>query len=127
MNKARQANQGGSIVNFVIIGIILAASVLGAVYFINQHGDQVRDEQTVATSDSEQQQENSGAVGDGTADVSLPTNSEGQDSESSDDHSSTTLPVTGPEDQAGNLFAAFMLVTMFAAYITSRRELVRYL
>lgn len=38
VSKTR-TNQGGSVVNFVIVGIVLTAVVLGAIYFVQQRGE----------------------------------------------------------------------------------------
>ena len=53
MNEIRRTNQGGSIVTFIIVGVILAFALVGSVYYLRQHGEQVRKDQAIAAADKQ--------------------------------------------------------------------------
>ena len=52
-----RTNQGGSVLTFVIVGVVLAAMVVGGVYLLRQRGEQARGSQpTVGQTDTNKQQ-----------------------------------------------------------------------
>lgn len=54
MSRILRANQGGSGVKFVIIGCLLAVLLIGGVYLVQQRGEKVRLEQTIAQIEAEE-------------------------------------------------------------------------
>lgn len=48
MYSDRRTSQGGSVAVFLIVSVVLAAAVIGGVYFVHQRGDQVRSVQPIA-------------------------------------------------------------------------------
>jgi len=44
MQAKTRTNQGGSVINFLIVGVVLAAIALGAIYFANQRGKDAANE-----------------------------------------------------------------------------------
>lgn len=52
MYSDKRANQSGSVAVFLIVSVVLAAAVIGGVYFVHQRGAQVRTAQPVAQQSS---------------------------------------------------------------------------
>lgn len=48
MYSNKRTNQGGSVAVFLIVSVLLAAAVVGGVYFVHQRGEQVRSVQPIA-------------------------------------------------------------------------------
>lgn len=122
MSNIRRTEQGGSIVNFVIVGVILIASLLGAVYVLNKRGDQVRKDEAVRIA-NEQKTSNP---------VINPVAVEKSDNKSSNGSevsikAADSLPVTGVNFSVNELVGVFMLPMMATAYTISRRDLKRCL
>ena len=122
----RRTNQGGSVVTFVLVGVILAVGLIGAVYVLNKHGEQVRSDQTIAANEKKQTENKSKS--------SSSSYSANQASTSSDSTNSSTasvnsakLPASGNELSVGNLMAVFLLASTATAYILSRRTSLRSL
>jgi predicted lysophospholipase L1 biosynthesis ABC-type transport system permease subunit len=122
MNKARRTNQGGSIATFVIVGVILAVVLVGGIYALGQHGRQVRKDQAIAT--VAQQQTTNTPIESDNSEVVTSGNSK---TSSSSAKTSQNLPVTGPELSISELIAVFLLAMTVTSYLSSRRDLVRYL
>ncbi len=59
MYTSRRTNQGGSVVVFLIVSVILAAGVIGGIYAVQQRGAHVRtnDEQIAKQGDTQQSQQ----------------------------------------------------------------------
>lgn len=121
-------NQGGSVATFIVIGVILAAGLVGTTYFLNQRGEQVRKDQTIAA--NKEKQGNKKPIKSDESDKptatnvnvsKTPTSAPGESSKLQD------LPVTGPELSASELLGIYLLVAVTAAYLVSRRILARSL
>lgn len=127
MSEIRRTNQGGSIVTFIIVGVILAVVLVGGVSYLRQRGEQVRKDQAIAAADQEkaakdaarqsQNANNSESKGSSTGTV--------DDNSSGNSNSVKNLPVTGPEATIGALVAPFLLTFASVSYVSSRRSLVR--
>ncbi len=107
-----RTNQGGSVLSFVIIGVILAGLLIGGVYVVNrqtarppvsveQKPQPPANDQTTpqVEPDVGQSQPEAGAVNDGTV----------------------QLPATGPQEVAGSFIVLGLLGGLAVGYIRSRR------
>jgi len=129
MNAIRRTDQGGSVATFIIIGVILALGLIGTVYVLKQHGEQVRKEQAIA--DSERQQ-------DDKKETTKPKETDKSDAVNSDEikspdtstevtDTSEKLPTTGPELAIGELVGIYLLAVMMTSYMLSCRNQTRHL
>ncbi|NCQ54173.1 hypothetical protein COV88_01650 [Candidatus Saccharibacteria bacterium CG11_big_fil_rev_8_21_14_0_20_41_19] len=128
MSEIRRTNQGGSIVTFIIIGAILAVALVGAVYMLKQHGDQVRKDEAIATADRLRADEDVAKSKD--ADNSGANESSGNavnDGLGSNVTSTSSLPATGSKLSMSELVGMFLMTTAFAGYVSSSRSLSRSL
>ena len=125
MSEVRRTNQGGSTVTFVIIGAILTLLLISSVYFLKQHGQQVRKDQAIASYEKQQSDE------DSKADSELAQNSaENNNSELSLTGTAVNqeeLPVTGTKLIIFNLIEIGLLAFVISSYVVSRRNLVHSL
>jgi len=134
MSKIRRTNQGGSIVTFIIVGVILAAGLIGTVYLLKQHGDQVRKEQAIAVSEQQKASEkttkeatksestNKSGTAGSSKDTTTSTSPEAATTDNSDN-----LPTTGPESVIGEIVGIYLLTLAVTSYASSRRNLKRSL
>jgi uncharacterized iron-regulated membrane protein len=119
----RRTNQGGSVANFIVIGVILLVGLISAVYLLNQRGQQARKEQTIASSSNTQVSKPktaSNKVNKATANT--PKKTTGQSKAQSQ---AAKMPATGVELSMVELAGAYLLTASTAAYILSRRPLGR--
>lgn len=124
MGKVRLTNQGGSVATFMIVGIILICGLIGAVYGLKQHGDQVRKDQAIAAYEKQQAEKKaSEAKQETSASDSSDNESTGVVSIADDSNSSTELPLTGPELTVSEYLGLSLLVAVSIAYVSSRRQL----
>jgi len=132
MSILRRTDQGGSVVTFIIVGVILAAGLIGTAFFLKQHGDQVRKDQAIAASDQQKKateeavksedtkkSDEKAADSDNNVTVAIPSEAES--------NSTTDLPTTGPELAVGELVSIFLLTVASAGYMSSRRNLTHSL
>jgi cytoskeletal protein RodZ len=135
MSILRRTNQGGSVVSFIIVGVILAAGLIGAVYFLKQHSDQMRKDQAIAISD-QQKKANEEAAKSESSNKSSTTSSNKSTTGSSNAapsapsetaSTSQNLPTTGPELVIGEAIGIYLLTVAIASYVSSRRNLKRSL
>ena len=122
----RRTNQGGSIAMFIVIGVILASVLLGAVYFLNKHGYQVRKDQTIAANEKKQTENKSNASNNSSS-TDTTKNGGSSTNNSSASVDSGKLPASGNELSIVNLLAVFLLATMATAFILSRKNNLRSL
>ena len=64
MYSAERTNQGGSVAVFLIVSVVLAAAVIGGVYFVQQRGAHVRTNEPIARQDAAQKQQDDQAKTD---------------------------------------------------------------
>jgi cell division protein FtsN len=127
-----RTNQGGSILNFVIIGVILALLLVGGAYFVRQRSQLTADNGTSApapanpaTPEEESAPEN---------DTPAPsTPAEEKDEQASREEAAPLtpaqpqtdeakeLPETGPAETISAIFALGLVSYMTTAYVRSRR------
>jgi len=129
MNKIRRTNQGGSIVFFIIVGVILAIILVAAVFIVKNRGNQARHDATVAVVE---QQFNDDKVPDRPR-VTPPveTNVEPEPEPEAQPpvvvKKPADLPITGPEIGVVEMLGAGLLVFCLLEFIQSKRLSVRYL
>jgi len=132
MISLKRTNQGGSILTFIIVAVVLAFGVIGTAYFVKQHGEQVRKEQAIAQADALAKQEaakSSGAATSATSEsktesttgTSTPAPTEPSSTPAPTSSEQAALPTTGPESNAFQLVAIGLLVASSVAYGLSRR------
>lgn len=127
MSIKRRTYQGGSVVNFVVIGAVLAVLLAGSVYYLKQHGDQVRKDQAIAEAEKNKPAETKPENTDNTE-----TNTESNEAANNEPSATATnttpeLPTTGPEMTFGNLVGAYLLTVSAVGFALSRRKLIRSL
>jgi len=122
-NNAR-TNQGGSVVSFIVVGIILLFIVIGGIYAVHKRADTqtATPSSSVAVSPSVQPS-NSSTVSPSSS-PKAPSPSPTTPSSSTAPQSpraGTALPATGPADYlpAGGMFA--VLVAATTSYLRSRK------
>lgn len=147
MIASKRTNQGGSILTFIIVAVVLTFGVIGTAYFVKQRGEQVRKDQAIArvdklakAADTTKQQptaasssrQSSGQT-TATSTASTPTPAAAKPAPTASSPSPqvqakpTPLPTTGPESGVVDLIAIGMLVATVTAYLSSRRVLSRSL
>lgn len=128
-----RTNQGGSVLVFAIIGVVLAAAIVGTVYFVRQQGEQVRSD-TPLFEMPETTPEPTAPVEGGDDEATPEENTEDtpttvpgrSETDSSDDEIATdpsNLPETGPTETLITLLAVGMLAFVAYSYKQSRRAL----
>jgi hypothetical protein len=130
MSGVRRTYQGGSIVIFVITGVILAVLLIGAVYSLKQHSQQARRDQAIAIFDQQQAEKDAAikkaaeeSAKSSSVTVNLPNVALSNDSDADADD----LPRTGPELVINQIIGAGLLTVFATSYIMSRRSANRSL
>jgi len=123
MVSIRRTYRGGSIANFVIVGIILVLSLVGGLYYLKNYGNEFRKDIAIAEYEKEKTK---------SEDNETEIESEKTDDEVESDGSvneeiniSEELPTTGPNDFS-NLIAIFFLSLAFSYYSSSIYQKSRF-
>jgi len=129
MSRVQRIKQGGSAVAFVVVGVILSVGLICTIYFLRQHGEQVRKEQAIALYDQQQADKNAAktSVASSNSDSDDTDATKSDKSSQSSDFASSELPVTGVELPINELVGIYILTVMIVGYIVSHRSLVRSL
>jgi uncharacterized protein HemX len=128
MKIIQRANQGGSVAMFVIVGVILAAGLVGTVYFLKQHGQQVRNEQAIAAYDKQIADQKKADELSSKNNKNTTANESSNDSTTNNTVSAAQqLPTTGPKSVIGEIIGAGLLAISISEYLLSRRNLMRSL
>lgn len=132
MTSIKNQYEGGSVVPFIVIGVILAIVLVGAIYGVRQRSEQVRRDQAVGSLEEEQ-------TGEGEVNQATPAPDGGDAQEDSEPGSTATpersqvngapgdaeeLPATGAESILPIVMIA-VLAFAGTAYCNSRRDLIR--
>lgn len=124
MDRIR-SRQRGSTMTFVIIGIILTAGLIGTVFVLRQHGEQVRKEQAIAAYDKEQADKKSAE------DAKKAAVAKTDAAKSTDNgalvNAAEELPATGPKNVIIEVLSLSLLTISIMSYLLSRRDLARSL
>lgn len=132
MFEKRRTNQGGSIVTFVVVGIVLVVVLLGGLYVVNMRGQQARKNQEIATSEAQKTKPATDTakqpvVSDGSQKNTQTNPDKAVASAANENSESQTLPTSGVEFNIGQLFVVYLLSVSISAYVLSRRRLTRSL
>lgn len=128
-----RANQGGSIVNFVIVGIILVLAVISVAYVVQKRGEQARKDIAVATVDELTKNSKDSKGDNDSTETAKTSNSETKNPDTDENDtaetpkSSSNLPATGPEQTAAELFIVGLVTFVVASFVLSRSKLARSL
>lgn len=124
MSKNLRASQGGAIRTYIIVGVALAVALLLSLYFVQQRGEQVRQEQALAQADELNGGESSPPITEepSTPEDSEPTPEPNEDA-TPEPEPATEIPQTGASDLITPLVAA-IYAGVVAAYLKSRRAVL---
>ena len=123
MVSIRRTSRGGSIANFVVVGIILALSLVGGLYYLKNYGAEVRKDVAIAEYEQEKikSEENKTEVESEKTD----NKTESDNSANKEINMSDELPTTGPNEHY-NLIAIFFLSLAFSYYSSSILQKSRF-
>ena len=124
MSKVRRFKQVGSVVAFTIVGVVLTAALIGSIYFLRQHSEQVRKDQEIAAYDkqkAEQKTAEEAAYDSRNSSEPIVVGDTGEA------QAAEELPLTGPTAFFGDLIAVMALTVGIAGYTSSRINRVRSL
>lgn len=133
MVKLHRTNQGGSVVNFVIISVILVLAVASVAYVVTKRGEQARKDIAIATINEQTNNSQDSKTTKPSANESegdkVATNEpdKSQDTATNAPVSSNELPQTGPAQNAVQLVAVGLISLAVFSYINSRRQLAHSL
>ena len=117
----RGDGEGGSILSFVLVGVILAGLLVGGVYFINWQNAKVSTPTLEQPHEQKPQQEEAKQ----SPPPAEPGNKKPESSEASDTAPQAgmahELPATGPQETLSALLALGLLGGASAEYVRSRR------
>jgi LPXTG-motif cell wall-anchored protein len=113
-----RTNQGGSVLGFIVVGVVLAALFIGGVYLARH--------QTVAPVAGQSQPPKESPVAqpstpNKSSDQPSPQPSQTTPSSTSPAASASQLPQTGPTETLGALLGIGFLTSLIVAYYRSRR------
>ncbi|HPF31332.1 MAG TPA: hypothetical protein PLO25_03440 [Candidatus Saccharibacteria bacterium] len=127
MNKSQRTYRGGSIVNFVVIGVVLSFLLIGGIYLVKQRGEQARKEQVIAELEKQEESEQkNNTESDNSNSKDLYDTNKSTDSNS--DNNTVSAPMTGTSELpqtgadvnlikiAGIFLSTFILANIFCSY-----------
>lgn len=135
MISFKRTNQGGAIRTYIVIGVLLAVATIGAARFVQQRGQQVRQEQAIALADSQDQaksnqptnntavnvpsseSDGTSAAGKGTSNAETTTAADNSQSA----QQAGALPTTGPESGVQQIILSALMTGSAVAYFSSRK------
>ncbi len=118
--------QGGSILTFIVVAVVVAALLIGGVFWLRQRGEIAREAAKVTVNrDVPPKQEASQKSDDKKDTAKTPVTDKRQSSEGSKQPSQ--LPETGPTEAVLSILALAVLAYTVTRYISSRSELTRAL
>lgn len=111
--------QNGSVINFVLVGVVLVAALVTTVYLVNRRADYVREQQPIVVEEDDKPvipEE----VANEEADVTVENQEAGV-------AGTNDLPDTGISLTLGEITAIAFLTWAVASYVLSRHSLVHSL
>jgi len=134
MVGVRRTNQGGSIATFVVVGLVLTVVLFGGIYLLNQRGQQARNTQDIATSETTKTKKPTAST-DKSDSSSAQTKSDDNTNEnttvdvveqasdltSSGGVEAEVLPETGGQLDVSQLIGVFVMTAAIIAYFMSIR------
>ena len=125
MKSNKLTNQGGSVATFVVVGVVLAAFVIGGVYLLQKRNQDGQKTGPVAVSTTPSPTSTPKATKSPTSSPAKPAPSKTPASKPSQNIPTTaSLPTTGPTEDFLGAFMLASLAGVAAAYLRSYR--VRY-
>lgn len=120
-----RTNQGGSILIFTIVAVVLALALVGAILFIRNKGEIAQTQVPImgpVTPPGEAPSENTEGDTREEGTDTAPQNSPAADNETPSNAPSSTseLPKTGPADIVGGTLVVALVTMTFVGYIRSR-------
>ena len=120
-----RTNQGGSVLGFIIIGVVLALLFIGGAYIIRQQVERSVTSGPIKAPEEQKPQPQpqppqNDKQPDKTPDTTTPLP---QTPPSPTPSTKNELPKTGPAETAGVLLALALLAGASASYVQSRRQL----
>ena len=125
----QRTNQGGSVISFVVIGVVLILMLIGTVYLMNQRSQQVRNDQAIATKNKQQTEKES---------TNSDTNNKSTTTQDNENNGTTTtvnsagsnvsqnIPASGSDLSVSELFGVYILAMMTTAYLISVRKIFNF-
>jgi LPXTG-motif cell wall-anchored protein len=128
-NRQTRTNEGGSVASFIVIGVILAAIVVGGIYVVQKRGENSPAVSPTATSSpsaspsvASSSDPSPPAVSPGTQATPTPSKSPStQPSKTPLPSTGVPLPTTGPSDNILSVIAFAVLLGVSIAYLRSYR------
>jgi hypothetical protein len=123
MSKIRRTKQGGSIVLFMVLGIILTIGLIGGIYLLKNRSEQVRRDKAIAIIEEQAAKDN---AKNEKQDVPEPEVKNEEVAISNitpvnNEEVAKDLPATGPESSIIETIGAGLLTFFALSYIKSRR------
>jgi len=118
-NRQTRTNEGGSVISFIVVGVVLAAIVVGGIYVVQKRGENAPAASPVATSPSPSPAASDStppAVAPGTQPSPSPSKSS---SASPLPSTGVPLPHTGPSDDIVGAVGFAVLLGVVIAYLRS--------
>jgi cobalamin biosynthesis Mg chelatase CobN len=120
-----RTNQGGSILIFTVVAVLLALALVGAVLFVRNKGEVAQTQMPImgpVTPPGEAPSESTEGDKREEGTNTTPQNSPATDSEASNNAPSSTseLPKTGPADVVGGTLVVALVAMTLTGYIRSR-------
>ena len=123
----RRTLQGGSVASFVAVGIVIALIFVGSFYYLRIHGEQARNDQTVAQNNSDKtNDQNQGTISQDEKQDEDKTK-EDDDKTPTDTGDADILPETGAESTVIQSLGAGLMTMSVIGFVLSRRKANRYL
>ena len=115
-----RTNQGGSVLSFVIVGVLLAGLLVGGVYLVNRQSAGQPPAPVVQKPQEKPNESQSPPPAEpGTSQPSPSANM--PESGGTTDNNVTELPTTGPKETLGSLIIIGLLGGIIVSYLRSRR------
>ena len=141
MDSKARTNQGGSVLIFTVVAVVMAAALAGAIYIVHQQGDQAQSDApvfegsdvnngTVDAPGADTETEtpsNDDAAGDTPRDTSDPAapSLPGSEDGSMPETGTSELPATGPTETLLGLLVIGLLTFGVVSYRRSRAALLQ--
>ncbi len=122
MQSQTRTNQGGSVVSFVVVGLVLVAVAIGAIYLVQERSQHTQPTPSpTASTTKSPQPTNKDESKDGESKKRQPQSSPQPSRTPSAMRGQENLPKTGPEEALLSIVASASLVGMTVAYVRSLR------
>lgn len=127
-----RTNEGGSVLGFIVIGVVLVGLLLGGAYFLSRQGAQLSgDTQSSPKSEEKSPQDNKDSSKSEGSNQASGNNSQGSSKQAQQPPAGSSqpsapsgeLPQTGPGDTMRAMLAVGLLSAVAISYLRSRRQI----